>query len=175
MTHKEPGLMKVCWVGGQANYAGDCIELKWDKKQFPLTYYIDFGKDHEDYIDSVVKGAEMWNREICTVFRRVMKSEDARIMVTWGAVSTGHSCSAGATSHVGKSGPTGATIVLREPSDIHAVYRYAAHEFGHVLGLDHDAFSKSIMYPLQPGVTEEMTFVLPSDSDRKLLKELYCK
>lgn len=172
ITHKEAGLMKVCWTGGVAHYDGDCTELKWEKKQMPLTYHIAFGEDHKDYIDSVVKGAAMWNNEIGAVFKRVDKEEDAVVKVVWGSVpKDGHS--GGHTSHTGQTGPTGAKVVLTEPSDVHAVYRYAAHEFGHVLGLDHDDAPRSIMYPVQPGMTEEMTFVLPSDFDKKLLRGLY--
>jgi len=174
LTHKEPGLMKVCWQNGQANYDGDCQDLKWNKDQLPLKYHINFDKDHKDYIDSVVKGADLWNREIAPVFVRVDNEADAVVKVTWGSIEVGKHCSAGSTSHTGsEAGPTGASVVLRNPSDVHAVYRFAAHEFGHVLGLAHDNAPRSIMYPMQPDVTDEMTFVLPSDYDKKLLQGLY--
>jgi hypothetical protein len=175
LTHKEPGLMKVCWQSGQAVYNNpDCTtELKWKKDQLPLPYFINFEKDHKDYIDSVVKGADLWNKEIAPVFKRVDKESDAKVIITWGSIEVGKHCSAGSTSHQGTDGPTNAKIVLRNPSDIHAVYRFAAHEFGHVLGLAHDEAKRSIMYPVQPDVTDEMTFVLPSDYDKKLLRELY--
>lgn len=173
LTHKEPGLMLVCWKGGVANYNMNCEELKWKKAQMPLTYHIDFGKDHKVYIDSVVKGAELWNNEIGNVFKRVDKPEDAIVKVSWGSLSYGKDCSAGHTAHKGYGKPESVLVVLKEPSDIHAVYRFAAHEFGHVLGLAHDEAPRSIMYPVQPGVTKEMTFVLPSDFDKKLLRKLY--
>jgi hypothetical protein len=184
LTHKEPGFMGVCWDanGSVASYHDplkdphpECTtELKWKKEQFPLTYYVAFDADHKTYIDSVVKGAEMWNREIGReLFKRSDKEEGAVIQVTWGSVEPG-SHSGGHTTHTGgPGGPTGAKLVLSNPSDVHAVYRYAAHEWGHVLGLAHDDFSKSIMYSKQPDVTEEMTFVLPSDFDKKILKEAY--
>lgn len=178
LTHKEPGLMNICWKGGRANYTMQCEALTWKKEQMPLTYHIDFGPDHKVYVDSVVAGANMWNKELCMVFKRVDKAEDAIIHVSWGAYEsspTKHDCSAGYTSHKGYSGPTGADVVLKNPSDVHAVYRYAAHEFGHVLGLAHDEATRSIMYPTQPDVTEDMTFVLPSDYDRKILKAALCQ
>lgn len=174
LTHTEPGLMKVCWKGSQAHYDGDCQELKWSKDKLPLPYYIAFDKDHKVYTDSVVKGADLWNKEIASVFKRVDKEEDALVHVTWGSVEIGKHCSAGSTSHGGtESGPENAKVVLRNPSDIHAVYRFAAHEFGHVLGLAHDEAPRSIMYPIQPDMTNDMTFVLPSDHDKKLLRGLY--
>lgn len=171
LTHKEPGLMKVCWAGGAANYDGTCEELKWRPEQMPLTYYIDFDADHKAYVESVVAGADLWNKEICSVFKRVDKADGAAVIVGWGSVEGN---AAGHTSHGGNAGPTGARVTLTNPSDVHAVYRYAAHEFGHVLGLAHDEAPRSIMYPTQPDVTGDLTFVLPSDFDRKLLKGLLC-
>lgn len=172
LTHKEPGLMQVCWVNGQAHYTGTCTELKWQKNQLPLTYFITLDKNTETYRNSITKGADLWNSEIGPMFKLVNKESDAIVKVSWGSVPTsGHS--GGYTSHAGTTGPTGATIVLSEPSDLHAVYRYATHEFGHVLGLAHDEAPRSIMYPTQPGMTNELTFVLPSDADKKLLRGLY--
>lgn len=183
LTHKEPGLMRVCWSGSSVKFYDDPIkdphpectqEVKWDKNQFPLTYYIAFDKDHQTYIDSVVKGAGLWNSEIGReLFKRVDKPENAIIEVTWGSVTPGDH-SGGSTTHTGgPQGLTGAKVILSNPSDVHAVYRYAAHEWGHVLGLAHDEAPRSIMYPKQPDVTGEMTFVLPSDFDKKLLRDLY--
>jgi hypothetical protein len=160
LTHKEAGLMKVCWQNGQAIYNNpDCtLELKWQKKLLPLPYFIAFDEDHKVYVDSVVKGADLWNREIAPVFKRVDKEADARVVVTWGSI---------------EDNPISAKVVLTNPSDIHAVFRFAAHEFGHVLGLDHDEAPRSIMYPIQPDMTDEMQFALPSDYDKKLLRGLY--
>ena len=36
LTHKEPGLMNVCWKGGIANYTMQCEPLAWKKEQMPL-------------------------------------------------------------------------------------------------------------------------------------------
>lgn len=183
LTHEEPGFMGVCWKGGAVEKYHDPLkdphpecktELKWKKDQLPLTYFIAFSEDHKDYIDSVTKGAEMWNREVGReLFKRVDKEADAAIQVVWGPVSS-KDHSGGATTHTGGAGgPTGAKVTLSNPSDVHAVYRYAAHEWGHVLGLAHDEAPRSIMYPVQPDVTDKMTFVLPSDFDKKILKAAY--
>jgi hypothetical protein len=174
LTHKEPGLMKVCWQSGQAVYTGDCQEVKWDKAKMPLPYYIDFEEPHRVYVDSVVKGAQTWNAEIGAVFKRVKEKKDALVIVSWGSADSGTTCAAGTTSHTGdESGPRRASVVLKEPSDIHAVYRFAMHEFGHVLGLAHDEAKRSIMYRAQPGMTKELKVALPSDFDKKLLRGLY--
>jgi matrixin len=172
LTHKEPGLMKVCWQNGQAIYNHpDCTsEIKWKKPQLPLKYHIDFDKDHKVYTDSVVKGAELWNSEISVkLFERVDDASEAVVHVSWGSVNGNE---AGHTSHQGgEDGPTSAKLVLVEATDIHAVYRFAAHEFGHVLGLDHD--DHAVMQPTAPGMTSELKFILPSDHDKKLLQGFY--
>lgn len=175
LTHKEPGFMQVCWQGGNANYAPDCqpkVELKWKKTDIPLTVALDLDA-HADanYRESIIGALKMWNSEVGEVFKLEADKTKAKVIVTWGSKSgdTG-----GFTSHKGgPDGPVSARAELVEPSDTHAVMRYAAHELGHVLGLAHDDFTKSIMYPVQPGMTTEMTFVLPSDFDRKLLKQTY--
>jgi hypothetical protein len=184
LTHTEPGFMGVCWnsSGGVARYHDpvktsnpDCkTELKWKKDQLPLTYFIAFGKDHKDYIDSVAKGAEMWNREVGrAVFKRVDSEAKAVIQVTWGGISAKDHPGGTTTHSGGPDGPLGAKVTLNNPSDVHAVYRYAAHEWGHVLGLAHDEAPRSIMYPTQPDVTDKIDFVLPSDFDKKILRAAY--
>lgn len=173
-SHKEPGLMTACWENGKANYEGKCEELTWKRNQIPITYYISFDIQHEDYIDSVRAGAHLWNKEVCFLLREVDRLEDAMVLVSWGNVDITSAHAGGHTSHEGQTGPEYVHVVLKEPSDTHAVYRYAAHEFGHVLGLAHDTAPNSIMYPIQPNMTEKLSFVLPSDHDIKLLQERLC-
>lgn len=173
-THKEPGLMTICWENGVANYEGKCEELQWKKNQLPLTYYIVPDIEHRAYTESIHASANLWNKEICPLFREVKNKNDAVVLVSWESIDTDNTHCGGSTSHEGRTGPERASVVLKEPSDIHAVYRYSAHELGHVLGLDHDPAPNSVMYPIQPGMTEELSFVLPSDHDKKLLKERLC-
>jgi predicted Zn-dependent protease len=46
------------------------------------------------------------------------------------------------------------------------------HEFGHVLGLGHDDFRTSVMFP--EITNESITIMRMTDNDRKLLRGLYC-
>lgn len=174
LSHKEPGFMEVCWQNGQAIYT-NCEKtqpLKWSKTELPLVYFIDFDSAHKVYVESVTTAAQAWNREIGSdVFKRTEDKSKAKVLVQWGSV-TGNA--GGYTSHQGDdSGPKRAEVTLVEASDVRAVHRFAMHELGHVLGLAHDDFKSSVMFPIQPGMTEEMTFILPSDFDKKLLQEAY--
>jgi predicted Zn-dependent protease len=173
LTHKEPGFMEVCWQHGQAVYTNceQTLPLKWSKSQLPLTYYIDFDRHHKVYVESVTGAAKSWNQEIgVEVFKRVEKREDAKVVVKWGSVSGN---AGGHTSHRGDdSGPKSAEVVLVDASDVRAVYRFAMHELGHVLGLAHDDFESSVMYAVAPDQTGPyLKFILPSDHDKKLLQE----
>jgi hypothetical protein len=171
LTHKEPGLMLVCWKGGIARYDQNCEELQWKKNQIPLPYYIDFGKDHKVYTEAVVRAAHMWNQEIGPVFRRVNEKEDAIVIIMWGSYEGGQDCSDGHVKHWGYTGPKNVEVGLKNPSDMHTVFRMAAHEFGHVLGLAHD--KHAIMQQSQEDMPRDLKFTLPSDHDKKLLRELY--
>ena len=46
------------------------------------------------------------------------------------------------------------------------------HEFGHVLGLEHDDYVKSIMYPVLPSRLGRASY---SDYDREIIQDLYCQ
>jgi hypothetical protein len=174
LTHREPGFMDVCWKKGYALYSGceKTTPLKWSKADLPLTYYIDFDETHKVYVESVTTAALAWNREIgAEVFKRAEDKSKAKVLVQWGSVRDN---AGGSTQHTGDdSGPKQAVVTLVDASDVRAVHRYAMHELGHVLGLAHDDFKSSVMYPIAPGMTEEMTFILPSDADKKLLQETY--
>ncbi|MGD9209122.1 MAG: matrixin family metalloprotease [Desulfobacteraceae bacterium] len=174
-THKEPGFMRICWQNGVANYNGECQEIIWPKNKIPITYYINSDKQNKDYDTAIKAGANLWNKEVCPLFREVNDINEATVIVSWGYIDTTTMHSAAHTSHEGQNGPERANVVFNTPSDTHAIYLFAAHEFGHVLGLDHDTAPNNIMYPTQPGLTKNIQFVLPSDHDIKLLQKHYCQ
>lgn len=177
-THKEAGFITACWPKkeGYLLYSKNCVhEVKWEKKQVPLTVRLALENSVIDYKKSIQAAMATWNRELGLVFIEVI-SGDADVVIRWGPTQNG--ASGGYTQHIGiningSRKILRSTVTLTEPSDLHAVYRYAMHELGHVLGLDHDVTTRSIMYPIQPGMTENLVPALPSDSDIRLLKQAY--
>jgi len=177
LTHKEPGLLHVCWVGGQAVYDGPCepkMALRWAKERMPLRVFLDFpAVSSAAYRDSIVGAVQMWNQQVGPVFRLLEDREHADVLVSWGAQETGGHAG-GFTRH--KGGPDlaeSAEVQLLEPSDLHAVMRYGAHELGHVLGLAHDDSAASLMHPTGRAGTIELQPLVPTDADKETLRYLY--
>ena len=69
MSRELNDLLTPAWRNGRAVYRGwlpgeIMAPLQWGKTQLPLTYYIDFDREHQKLAPAVVDGAELWNREI---------------------------------------------------------------------------------------------------------------
>ena len=63
------------------------------------------------------------------------------------------------------------TLNVAGPDDVEDRVLY--HEMGHCLGLAHDDYPLSIMYPKQRATADKTIPPWISDSDRVLLRELY--
>lgn len=172
--HTEPGFLHACWPRseGYLTYNGACPqEIKWSRKQIPLAVRLAMDSSSDVYRKSIQEAMATWNREVGLVFIEIQAGH-ADVIVQWGPSQDG--MSGGYTRHIGSAGQLRyAVVTLTDPSDLHAVYRYAMHELGHVLGLAHDSATRSIMYPIQPSMTGALIPALPSDSDIKLLKRAY--
>jgi|MudIll2142460700_1097286.scaffolds.fasta_scaffold00049_24 hypothetical protein len=190
MSRELNDLLTPAWRNGRAVYRGwlpgeIMAPLQWGKTQLPLTYYIDFDREHQKLAPAVVDGAELWNREIGLDLLRQVDGDGGTpslVTVTWGGfeISDHHvSDDAAHVCHYGTTGPESALLSFTEAADLFTVFVVAAHEFGHVLGLDDDPTrTNSVMYPTLPDLSAfdelpRMQFVCPSDHDIAVLYNLY--
>jgi hypothetical protein len=193
MARELNDLLCPVWRDGQAVYRGYepgeiMAPLVWPAAALPLPWFCDFDEFHGALIKSVERGADLWNREIGhAMLKRVDDAAQAVVLVTWGGIEIGPEgrldSGIACTSHRGVDGPASAVVSFIEAADVYTAFIVAAHEFGHVLGLDDDpSRTNSVMYPTiadQSGVDDPagqppgMTFVCPSDHDRALLRRMY--
>lgn len=173
-THEEPGLMSVCWqLDGLASYdPSGCTspdELRWAASEIPLS--VSTPGDPGDITETI----DLVNSQVgCTILVLDQSNTDPDILVLLNEPAlVGSDDAGGATSHHTTGTRMTSTVRTFMVTDPYMRMRVLTHEFGHALGLDHDSFESSIMFPTQPE-SEDMDFVMFSDSDRSLLNELYC-
>lgn len=171
LSHSEPGIMKVCWIGGVADYdASRCSnpeELTWDRARMPLVV----GADDDSSVRSAI---DIVNSQVgCAVLELdTSVGSEADVVVSLDATMlAGRDHPGGATSHsqVSEIGMQ-AYVETMGTANSQQKMRVLVHEFGHVLGLAHDDYERSIMFPTQT----HSNFTMFSGSDRALLNDLYC-
>jgi len=195
-TPTDAGLMKVHWLpSGQAQYAnfsGPVEDLVWPKSQFPLLVYV-FG-DAEKWVKRPMLA---WNAQLGFEVFRLDVGDSANVSVhvfpmadLVGGQKLGEG---GETLHVKSAGRMAAVVRFNSTSIVES-YQIVFHELGHVLGLAHDEFESSPMYPnvvIAPDASEgpvssdgsygsihgafvgQLALRVVTQPDRRLLRKLY--
>lgn len=194
-THRERTLLEVCWSpDGRAGYLGDveknesvtCTgheELVWPRKQLPITLTAvedleaSFSLSDGDRRVKVLRQAiQNISRELgFEAFVWTPVDTTSSIVYFGGAVNADPS--PGHIAHRRTESGLEADVFIRsdvESSD-RLLYRVLMHELLHVLGLAHDDFQASIMFPVMLDDTVEgsMSAAHVTDVDRARLRELY--
>jgi len=171
-THTEPGLMRVCWTNlGSAVY--DCDsgeEIVWSRSALP------FEVETDGYVGEVQTSIDLINTQVgCDLltYREATGSEPADISITSEAAMSRGDGRGGSTWHLRDGDRLRARVELYAAGSM--AQRVLVHELGHALGLAHDPFPASIMYPTQYDNTGRLETVMFTDSDRSLLHRLYCE
>jgi hypothetical protein len=168
----DPGFLNACWTENRAVYSCSAGQpVVWEKDRLPLRYFIGVDPIVNTYKDEIKRAAQLWNREVGrTLFEETNIIGDANVIVREGSVTEGGGLAA--TYHYGDGTPTLAMVEIRGSACAPEMYVVMAHEFGHVLGLADD--QRGLMGPITVDYCSgELFWVLPTDSDRALLRRTY--
>ena len=178
-VHQDPGLQKVCFDSvGHAHYKVEpnckvLKELRWTKNQFPLS--VTTSNRGEPTRDANVaeaisnvnsqmgfKAFTLWGPDA---------DKDATVNVTLDVPAERNWTDAGGqVRHARANGVMRATVQVTNIGDIATLHRVLVHEFGHVLGLAHDDFEDSAMWPTISGDRLGARF---TDGDCSAIRKLY--
>lgn len=185
ITHEEPSLMGACWSGGDKNRvtlyekdgAKNCPELTWDKNAIPLT--VKATAYHQDAENEALIGVKTAVNHVNQLlgfegFSLIME-EDPDIFVTIGVPQDVMFDGPGGYVYHDKIGSKQrAFINIYNVVEPILLDKSIVHELLHALGLGHDDWEGSIMYPSND--SKELTLFKQlwlSDQDKKVLQDLY--
>lgn len=190
-NHSEPGLQRVCWQHGQAYYEGEpdlpCdpdLDLVWPEEQLPILIGVEALNDEgrRDGRSTVANAIEVWNHQVgFNVFQLVPEGDDsnAAAIVDWGVpVEVGHSRGreGGWVSHrIDGNGRLLADVGIIHIATNRLAFLVTVHELGHLIGLAHDPYEASLMFPTttDDSMEDRMRFSIVSSWDRNVLRNTY--
>jgi predicted Zn-dependent protease len=183
-THTEAGLMRVCWRSdGEAIY-DRCpddtgSDLVWD--HVPVTIRVQpyvAGADISSGRSAVSEAVSLWNAQVGVELMRVSDEPTADAVITWGApieVDAEQYDAGGWCEHHNDGRRMTAEVGIVSIATTRLAYLVTVHELGHLMGLAHDDFESSPMYPLTRDDSEDerIGFTVVTTADRDLLRRTY--
>lgn len=183
-THKEAGLLQVCWneksaaeyvVPFEGAALGDCDdpeEIEWSKKQIPLKVAISDLRD--DGNGSEVKAAIIdINNQLGFKLFTAMK-QDSSVNMYVGAPVTGTKRLGTARHYKTPNGLYAQGHVYSNTGSSRLTFLVAHHELLHIAGLAHDDFPDSAIYSFDHDDSlQSTTPARITDFDKALLREKY--
>ena len=185
-THTEPGLQRVCWDQQRAQYEGEpnlpCVpheDLIWPTNQMPITITVTAESESERVQGehTVQAAADVWNGQTgFEIFRFVESGGDA--IVHWGApFEVGHSrgSEGGWVQHRIEDGRLLADVGIIHVATNRLAYLVTIHELGHLIGLAHDSYEASPMFPITRDDSDDrrMRATVVSSWDKNVIRGIY--
>lgn len=196
-THTEAGIQRVCWrPDGVAVYAPCGVptmdsdrlseprvieeDLVWPSG-VPITIAVrahsGSADDLAQALGTVGASVELWNDQLGFEAFRITSEGPAATVLIWGVPSdaTGTSEGGSCSHRRSASGVLTAEVAIIHVATTRLAYLVTVHELGHLIGLAHDDFSASPMYPTTRDDTEDerLSFTRVTDWDRDLLRRMY--
>lgn len=196
LTHEEPTFLDVCWKGNTAKFTEtkqdescDRVEeLVWPKSHLPITVTVEpyAGKLVDFALGQVEEAVELINYQLGKDHLEFMGSNPNGESVALVRVVYGTPYESGTDDSADRSpglctvsrsndGTYRAQVDIRDLGDIALTFRILIHELGHCgLGLAHDDYRDSIMYPvIRMSDVEKGRLIRISDTDRRAVIKTY--
>lgn len=180
LTHEEAGLLTACDTpSGELNYEGMCAPVEWEPSQFPLDVVVSTTNPHPaaDPGEATRSAIDLINSRLGFTALRISSSSSSEVRIDLETaqevgVSSMHD-TGGSALHHREEGHLWCEIHTWNNGTVEMLDKVLVHELGHCLGLAHDDFPDSAMYPEMHPDGDRLTRPRITDSDRALLRELY--
>ena len=186
ITHKEPSLMGACWTIYndkervtlyESNGVKDCPKITWDKNAIPLIVKgVAYHQDTKNETITAVETAVRHTNQLLGFDGFSLTTEtEADILITIGVPQDGtFDGPGGHMYHEKNNSKQKAFIEVYNVVEPILLNKVIVHELLHALGLSHDDWEGSVMYPSND--SKELTSFKQlwlSDQDKKVLQDLY--
>ena len=182
-NHTEQGLLTACDTpNGSLDYNGECFEVKWDQSQIPLQLFVSSTTVAASIYPESARSSVVTLINQSLGFRMLSttgEQDNADIVIDFETAQVQslhlHNAHGGALHHRRSNGSLWCEVKTWNNVTAEWADKSLTHELGHCMGLAHDDFPASAMYPSPLTLSGDFrpTRLRFTDYDRNLLRRLY--